>query len=151
MSTQTDLDLIYQFFSFFGLAADQVQMTEEGETLKISLLVDPTETGRYIGRFASTLDSLQLLVSMMLNNASEVHRHVQVDVGGYRQERLATLQSMASRIEADVLATGTPQAFPPLSPTDRRALHLLYHDHDTLTTYSEGEGQFRRLILAIKA
>lgn len=144
-------DLIYQFFSYFNLTQDQIQIEEKEGLISITLLVDATETGRFIGRFAATLDSLQLLLSMMINNGKDEHLHIQIDVGGYRAERQNTLQSMADRIAADVTLTQSPQAFPPLSATDRRAIHLLFQDHETLTTYSEGEGQSRRLILAPKA
>jgi spoIIIJ-associated protein len=144
-------DLIQQFFSYFGLTSDQIQIDAESDSLTITLLVDQTETGRYIGRFATTLDSLQLLISLMINHDQPTHLNVTVDVGGYRQERLAVLQDMASRIEAEVTASTSPRAFPPLSASDRRAIHLLYQDHATLTTYSEGEGQSRRLILAPKS
>ena len=144
-------DLIIQFFSYFGLTSDQVQIDDSGETINVVLVVDPTDSGRYIGRFATTLDSLQLLLSMMINNRAVEHQHIKLDVGGYRAERLETLQSMADRIAQEVVETGAPRAFPPLSATDRREIHLLFQDHESLTTYSEGEGQSRRLILAPKS
>ncbi len=143
-------DLIIQFFSYFGLTSDQIQISENDDMLTITLDVPSTESGRFIGRYAATLDSLQLILSLMINNGQESHLHVSVDVGGYRQERLSVLGSMAERISAEVEATGTPHAFPPLSSTDRRAVHLIFQDHETLTTYSEGTGVDRRLILAPK-
>ncbi len=141
-------DLIIRFFSYFGLNSDQIIIEELEGTLKITLAVESTETGRFIGRFAGTLDSLQLILSLMLNKGKDVHTHVLLDVGGYRAERLETLSSMAERIAAAVSETGAPHAFPPLSATDRRQVHLLFQEHETLTTYSEGSGQDRRLILA---
>lgn len=141
-------DLIYQFFSYFGLSSDQVHITEDQEILIITLDVPETESGRFIGRYATTLDSLQLILSLMINNGKENHLHVSVDVGGYRAERQEVLKSMADRLSIAVQETNTPHAFPPLSSTDRRAIHLLFQDHDSLTTYSEGAGIDRRLILA---
>lgn len=143
-------DTIIQFFSYFGLTSDQIHISDSDSMITITLDVPPTESGRFIGRYASTLDSLQLLLSLMINNGAEQHLHVLVDVGGYRSERLTVLRSMAERISASVLETGTPHAFPPLSSTDRRAVHLLFQDHETLTTESVGEGQNRRLILSPK-
>lgn len=141
---------ITQFFSYFGLTADQIHVGQDGEMLTITLDVPSEESGRFIGRYASTLDSLQLILSLIINNGSDTHLHLSVDVGGYRSERQAVLESMAERISAAVLETGTPHAFPPLSSTDRRAIHLLFQGHETLTTESVGEGQNRRLILAPK-
>jgi spoIIIJ-associated protein len=143
--------LINQFFSYFGLTEDQIHIAEDQGMIIITLDVPETESGRFIGRYATTLDSLQLILSLMINNGQETHHHVSVDVGGYRAERQGVLGSMAERLSAAVLESNTPHAFPPLSSTDRRAIHLLFQDHETLTTYSEGEGQNRRLILAPKS
>lgn len=140
--------LILDFFSAFGLSQDQIEVNAQDELLTITLSVDPTQSGRFIGRYASTLDSLQLILSLMINNNQQDHLHVMIDVGGYRQERQEVLKNMADRISEAVLTTNTPHAFPPLSSTDRRSIHLMFQDHDTLTTYSEGQGQSRRLILA---
>lgn len=142
---------IKQFFAYFGISDEAVHITQDGEMVSITLDVPETESGRFIGRYASTLDSLQLILSLMLNNNQETHLHVSVDVGGYRAERLEVLRSMADRISEAVTETGAPHAFPPLSSTDRRAVHLLFQDHATLTTYSEGVGQSRHLILAPKS
>lgn len=144
-------DIIKQFFVFFGISDEAIHISQDGEMINVTLDVPETESGRFIGRYASTLDSLQLILSLMLNNSREDHLHVSVDVGGYRAERLEVLRSMAERISTTVSETGTPHAFPPLSSTDRRAVHLLFQDHATLYTYSEGVGQSRRLILAPKS
>ena len=142
--------LLVEFFAFFNLAESQIEINDAGETVIITLAVDPQDTGRFIGRFATTLDSLQLIVSLMLNNGKDVHRHFQVDVGGYRAEREESLQSLADQAAEEVEKTGLPHALPPLSATDRRQIHLLFQDHATLTTYSEGEGIDRRLVIAPK-
>ena len=144
-------DLIYQFFSYFGLTQDQIQIDQKDDSLTITLLVPPPDSGRYIGRFATTLDSLQLILSLIINNGQEKHLYIQVDVGGYRAERLTTLESMADRLTQQVESSGVAHEFPPLSAADRRAIHLLFKDNETLTTYSQGEGQDRRLVLAPKA
>ena len=144
-------DLINQFFNYFGLTSDQVHITEDQDMIAVTLDVPNTESGRFIGRYAQTLDSLQLILSLMINNGKTTHLHVSVDVGGYRAERQGVLESMAERLSTAVLETNAPHAFPPLSSTDRRAIHLLFQDHDSLTTYSEGTGIDRRLILAPKS
>lgn len=150
MLNAEETKLILNFFAFFGLTKSQVEFGGDEETTTITLKVDQTDTGRFIGRFATTLDSLQLIVSLMLNNGQAVRRHVVIDVGGYREERLAALQNMASQASSEVEATGVPHSLPPLSSADRRQIHLIFKDHATLTTYSQGEGQNRRLVIAQK-
>ena len=100
-------------FSFFGIDASQVVVTETDELISITLEVPEVEAGRFIGRYAATLDSLQLIISMMVNPAGgDLHKHVLVDVGGYRARRLETLTSMVDRVSSTVLATGEPAPFP---------------------------------------
>lgn len=149
MLNDQEIALVQNFFAFFGFDKDSVKVeVGEADMITITLQVNENETGRYIGRFGETLDSLQLIVSLMLNNGKELHRHVLLDVGGYRQERKNTLKNMADQAAEEVLATGAPHALPPLTSTDRRQVHLFFQDHATLTTYSEGEGQNRRLVIA---
>jgi spoIIIJ-associated protein len=150
MLNAKEKQLLVEFFAFFGLSEAQVNLTESGETITITLNVDAQDTGRYIGRFATTLDSLQLIVSLMINNGQTERRHIVIDVGGYREERAGALQRLADDAAAEVEKTGLAHALPPLSATDRRQVHLLFQDHATLTTYSEGEGQDRRLVIAPK-
>lgn len=144
-------DIITKFFTLIGLSPDQLKIEEKPDLILISLMVPPSDSGRYIGRFAATLDSLQLILSLMINNGKDNHLHIQVDVGGYREDRLNTLKSMADRLASLVIETNMPHEFPALSSTDRRQIHLLFQDHESLTTYSEGEGIARRLVLAPKA
>lgn len=105
-------DIVNQFFSYFGLTPDQIHLQNDEDMLTITLDVPEGESGRFIGRYAATLDSLQLILSLMLNNADTPHIHVLLDVGGYRAERQSVLSRMAENLSAAVVASGTPHAFP---------------------------------------
>ena len=108
------------------------------------------EAGRLIGRFASTLDSLQLIISLMLNKG-ESHRHVLLDVAGYRERRLTTLQTMVENAKNQAREVGGSCVLPPLSATERRQVHLMLQDDAEFTSYSEGSGIDRRLFISLKA
>ena len=147
--TSDELNKIHTLFSYLGISADKIIVTDEPELITISVDVPEEEAGMYIGRFASTIDGIQLLLSIMLNQG-EVHRHLLLDIGGYRTRRTGTLQEMVDRVSQEVAATGVARALPPISSTERRQVHLMFQAHDTLTTYSQGEGQDRRLFIAPK-
>ena len=146
----TDLAKVHTLLSYFAIAPDQIAVEEADELIKITVNLDEVEAGRLIGRFASTLDSLQLLLSLMLNQGDFRH-HVLLDVAGYRGRRLETIQLMVDRAKEQVRATGVPYAFPPLSATERREVHLMFKDDAEFTSFSDGYGQDRRLFLAPKA
>jgi spoIIIJ-associated protein len=142
-----DLTKVQILLSFFSIAPDQIEVVTEDDLIKVTINLDEVEAGRLIGRFASTLDSLQLILSLMLNHG-DFRYHVLLDVAGYRGRRLETIQLMVDRAKSEVEATGIPYSFPPLSATERREVHLMFKDDAKFTSYSSGYGQDRRLFLA---
>lgn len=147
--TKTTHEKIYSLLSFLNISRDLVEITEESETVKVVVNVPEADAGIYIGRFASTLDSLQLLISLMLNQPTPKYR-VLLDIGDYRARRYTILQEMVERISTLVESSGVAHALPPISSTERRQVHLMFESHPTLTTYSQGEGEARRLFIATR-
>jgi spoIIIJ-associated protein len=145
----SDLSKIEELLKPFNIASDQIKVEEEGDLIKITINLDELEAGRLIGRFASTLDSLQLIISLMLNKG-ETHKHVLLDVAGYRERRLQTLETMVENAKHQTRETGASCVLPPLSATERRQVHLMLQDDAEFTSFSEGHGQDRRLFIALK-
>lgn len=145
----SDLAKIEQLLAYFDISAAQISVVEEADVIKVTIEMEETEAGRLIGRFAQTLDSLQLIISLMLNQG-DVHRHVLLDVAGYRTRRLETLASMMKNAKEQARISGLPCALPPLSATERRQIHVMLQDDAEFTSYSEGYGQDRRLFIATK-
>lgn len=133
----------------FQITESQIHLAETEELLTITIDLDEMSAGRLIGRFASTLDSLQLIISLMLNQG-EAHKHVLLDVAGYRERRLATLANMVENAKAQVAQSNLPCPLPPLSATERRQIHLMLKDDAEFTSYSDGHGQDRRLFISLK-
>jgi len=148
MSTNKgDQEKITTLLNALGISSDKIKISEGQDSVQIEVEANEAEAGRYIGRFASVLDSLQLLISIMLNQGDS-HRHISLDIGGYRKKRLSTLEDMANRLGSEALASHSSRAFPPLSSVERRLVHLMFVDNATLTTFSQGEGYDRRLFIA---
>lgn len=145
----TDLVKIETLLKLFDITPDQIKIEETEELVTITVGIDELEAGRLIGRFASTLDSLQLIISLMLNQG-ETHRHVLLDVAGYRARRLSTLESMVENAKHQAREIGGACVLPPLSATERRQVHLMLKDDAEFTSYSEGFGQDRRLFISVK-
>jgi len=146
----TDLVKVETLLKIFDITPDQLVVSEEDELVTITINIDEQVAGRLIGRFAQTLDSLQLIISLMLNNGKEIHKHVLLDVAGYRARRLSTLESMVENAKHQAREIGGACVLPPLSSTERRQVHLMLQDDAEFTSYSEGHGQDRRLFIALK-
>ena len=144
-----DLSKIEELLKPFNITSDQIKVEEVDDLIKITIDLDELEAGRLIGRFASTLDSLQLVISLMLNKG-ETHKHVLLDVAGYRERRLQTLETMVENAKNQTRDTGASCVLPPLSATERRQVHLMLQDDAEFTSFSEGHGQDRRLFIALK-
>lgn len=144
-----DIAKIENLLKLFDIDGSQIKIEETDELVTIVVEIDELEAGRLIGRFASTLDSLQLIISLMINH-NEVHHHVLLDVAGYRARRFSTLETMVENAKTQVRETGTSCALPPLSATERRQVHLMLKDDDEFTSSSQGYGQDRRLFVSLK-
>jgi len=145
-----DLNKIESLLKLFDIESSQIHVEETEELIKITVDLDEMSAGRLIGRFASTLDSLQLIISLMLNRG-DVHRHVLLDVAGYRERRFQTLQTMVENAKHQAQDSGEACVLPPLSATERRQVHLMLKDDAEFTSFSEGNGQDRRLFIALKS
>lgn len=145
-----DLAKIETLLAPFSISPDQIKVEETDELVTVTVNIEEEGAGHLIGRFAQTLDSLQLIISLMLNQG-EVHKHVLLDVAGYRARRLSTLETMVQNAKEQVTSTSAPCALPPLSSTERRQVHLMLQDDAEFVSYSEGYGQDRRLFVAPKS
>ena len=108
------------------------------------------EMGVLIGKRGQTLDSLQYLVSLVVNKESEEYIHVKVDTENYRQRRKETLENLAKNIAYKVKRTKRSVSLEPMNPYERRIIHSALQNDKYVTTHSEGEEPFRRVVVTLK-
>ncbi len=106
--------------------------------------------GMLIGRRGETLDALQYLTSLVLNNGKEEYTKVMLDTEDYRKKREETLRRLASRLADKVQKSGKRVVLEPMNPYERRILHSTLQDYENVYTYSEGEDPFRSVVVALK-
>ena len=106
--------------------------------------------GILIGKRGQTLDSLQYLVSLVVNKESEEYIHVKVDTENYRQRRKETLENLAKNIAYKVKRTKRSISLEPMNPYERRIIHSALQNDKYVTTHSEGEEPFRRVVVTLK-
>jgi spoIIIJ-associated protein len=103
------------------------------------------ELGYMIGNKGRHLDSMQYILGMMLRNqlGREEAIMVNVDIGGYRQQRVDKIAAMARQKADDARILGESVDMMPMKPADRRAVHMTLSVFDDITTESHGEGRDR--------
>lgn len=108
------------------------------------------EIGILIGKRGQTLDSLQYLVSLVVNKGQADYIRVKLDTENYRQRRKETLENLAKNIAYKVKRTKRPVSLEPMNPYERRIIHSALQNDRYVTTHSEGEEPFRRVVVSLK-
>ena len=125
-----------------------VKYNEADRTLDIDLSGD--DMGVLIGKRGQTLDSLQYLVSLVINKDVEDYIRVKVDTENYRQRRKDTLENLAKNISYKVKRTKRAVSLEPMNPYERRIIHSALQNDKYVTTHSEGEEPYRHVVVTIK-
>ncbi|MBP5299734.1 MAG: protein jag [Lachnospiraceae bacterium] len=125
-----------------------VKYDEAEKTMDIDLSGD--EMGVLIGKRGQTLDSLQYLVSLVINKGVEDYIRVKLDTEDYRARRKETLENLAKNISFKVKRTKRSVSLEPMNPYERRIIHSALQNDKYVTTHSEGEEPFRRVIVSLK-
>jgi spoIIIJ-associated protein len=112
--------------------------------------IETEETGLLIGFHGRTLESLQIILSMLVAKKLEKWERVYVNVGDYREKREEALMYMAQRAADRTIETGRPVELPHLSASERRVIHLTLSGDERVMTESTGEGRDRTLIISPK-
>ena len=131
----------------YAVAID-VFYDENEKTLDIDLKGD--EMGILIGKRGQTLDSLQYLVSLVVNKGKEDYIRVKVDTENYRKRRKETLENLAKNISYKVKRTKRSVSLEPMNPYERRIIHSALQNDKYVTTHSEGEEPFRRVVVTLR-
>lgn len=133
MDIKTDVEIIYN---------------EENEMLEINLVGE--EMGVLIGKRGQTLDSLQYLVSLVINKNAENYVKVKLDTENYRARRKETLENLAKNIAYKVKRNRRSVTLEPMNPYERRIIHSALQNDKFVETSSEGEEPYRKVVISYK-
>ncbi len=126
----------------------EIKYDEENKEMDVDLSGD--DMGVLIGKRGQTLDSLQYLVSLVVNKESEDYIRVKVDTENYRERRKETLENLAKNVAYKVKRTRRPVSLEPMNPYERRIIHSALQNDKYVTTHSEGEEPFRKVVVTLK-
>ena len=117
----------------------------EGSEDEIRLEIEGPDAGRIIGKKGNVLEAIQYLTTRVVHRPGDPRRHVSVDAEGYRARHEDQLGQMAKRLAARVALEGKIITFDPMSPRDRRIVHMALRDAKGVRTESLGDEPDRRV------
>ncbi len=139
--------LLREILVNMGVLAQVEIFKRPGEVI---LNVNGENLGKLIGRHGQTLNALQYLVNLAIRRVNEEPGRVIIDVAGYRKRREENLKRLALSAAERVKKRGRKEILNPMSPTERRIIHLTLQNNKEVMTYSEGEDPYRRVIISPK-
>ncbi|MBQ8912560.1 MAG: protein jag [Lachnospiraceae bacterium] len=116
----------------------------------LAVNLEGPDMGVLIGKRGQTLDSLQYLVSLVVNKKKGGYIRVKVDTEDYRERRKKTLENLAKNLSYKVKRTRRPVTLEPMNPYERRVIHSTLQNDKYVTTHSEGEEPYRRVVITLK-
>ncbi|WP_312432827.1 RNA-binding cell elongation regulator Jag/EloR [Lacrimispora sp.] len=117
---------------------------------ELSINMSGDDMGILIGKRGQTLDSLQYLVSLVINKENEDYIRVKLDTENYRERRKETLETLAKNIAYKVKRTRRSVSLEPMNPYERRIIHSALQNDKFVVTRSEGEEPFRHVVISLK-
>ncbi|GMQ63853.1 RNA-binding cell elongation regulator Jag/EloR [Vallitalea maricola] len=137
-------EFLENIFRVMNLKVEIVaQLNEQNLDIELS----GPSMGVLIGKRGQTLDSLQYLVSLVVNKESDKYVRVKLDTENYRERRKETLENLAKNLSYKVRKTNRKFSLEPMNPYERRIIHSTLQNDKYVDTHSEGEEPFRKVVI----
>lgn len=135
-----------KLFAAMEMEAD-IDITVDDQTRTMNIDVEGPEMGIIIGKRGQTLDSLQYLISLFVNKKSDSYIRIKLDTENYRERRRETLENLAKNIAYKVKKSRRSFSLEPMNPYERRIIHSTLQNDKYVTTKSEGEEPYRKVVV----
>jgi spoIIIJ-associated protein len=144
---QVALDFLKTVFDLMKLEV-QIEKIEQDDSINFN--IRGNDLGILIGKHGQTLDALQYLTNLTANRDMDSKVRIILDVEDYRQRRTETLNRLAARLADSVKRRGEKVVLEPMSPNERKIIHMALQNDQRIITYSEGEEPYRKIVIALK-
>ena len=124
-----------------------IKVNDSDRVIEIELKGD--DMGILIGKRGQTLDSLQYLTNRVANKMQDGYVRVKLDTEDYRRRRKETLENLAKNIASKVKRTRKTVSLEPMNPYERRIIHSALQSDPAVSTHSEGEEPYRRVVVTL--
>jgi len=127
-----------------------VEVSAKANEDSVLLNIQGKDSGTIIGKRGQTLDAIQYLTSLVVNKDQDNYVRVVVDAENYRSKREKTLEKLANRLADKVVKTKRSVRLEPMNPYERKVIHATLQNNPRVTTRSEGQDPYRRVIIELK-
>lgn len=142
----TSIETVREIAQFFELG--EIEVSEfEGDEGELILDLDGEDLSVLIGRHGSTIQSFQQMVSLITSIKLGYKYPVTIDVHGYKSRQKNKLEDLAYKMANKALNQNRKVNLRPMSPYDRRIIHMVLSDEQDVETYSVGEGKDRHVVI----
>ena len=139
--------LLTELLKLMSVAAPTVTSSWDADMERVKAVVESQDASVLVNRDGRVLESLQFLTTLMLSRTGNTPVAVQVDTLSYWEKREQAILDQARRAIAEVMATGKPCRLEPMDASMRRLIHRTYAANPDISTSSEGEGPWRKLVI----
>ena len=143
------VDFLKQVFGAMNMEVT-IETSYDASERELAVNMTGVDMGILIGKRGQTLDSLQYLVSLVVNKESDGYLRVKLDTETYRSRRKETLETLARNIAYKVKRTRRSVSLEPMNPYERRIIHAALQNDKYVVTRSEGEDPFRHVVISLK-
>ena len=144
---QKTMEFLKEYFDKMGVNLN-IESKYEDKILKFDITGE--KAGIIIGYRGETLEALQLLVSTLVNRKKENYVKILLDVEGYRNKRIKTLEELATKVAQTVVSKRKSITLEPMVPFERRVIHTTLQNHPKVKTVSIGEEPYRKVVISLK-
>ena len=120
---------------------------KEGESKVYIELESKNSSGLIIGKKGKTLEALQFMINLIVNNKTGSEKKIILDIESYRAKRERALKKMSKDIAYKVIKSGKPWTLEPMNPFERRLIHMTLQNDNRVITKSEGQGIYRKVTI----
>lgn len=142
----TSIETVREIAQFFELG--EIEVSEfEGDEGELILDLDGEDLSVLIGRHGATIQSFQQMVSLITSIKLGYKYPVTIDLHGYKSRQKNKLEDLAYKMANKALNQNRKVNLRPMSPYDRRIIHMVLSDEQDVETYSVGEGKDRHVVI----
>ena len=141
------LDFLKEVTEQMGL---DIEISAKADEENVFVNIRGKDSGTVIGKRGQTLDAIQYLTSLVVNKDNSNYVRVVVDAENYRAKREKTLEKLANRLADKVVKTKRSVRLEPMNPYERKVIHATLQSNPRVTTRSEGQDPYRRVIIELK-
>lgn len=131
------------------LLKDEYKYEVKIEDFDIYVNIDGEDVSHLIGYRGETINAFQKIISCIANKKSSSKIRIMMDIAGYKEKRIKTLEELAEKISKTVIRTGKSITLEPMSAFERKIIHTKLQENNKVKTFSKGEEPHRRIVVAL--